>query len=82
MKSRNTIQSTPLNKTNRSQLSESYFLELDNYLDEVSNGPYHLGNPKIAQIVYDSIIYRDTKCYKLVCFCIMSNHVHMIIYKL
>ena len=61
---------------------ENYFFAIDEYLDSNPNGPYHLANPEIAQLVYDSIMFRDGKDYKLVCFCIMSNHVHLVIYKL
>lgn len=66
----------------KAKKQEGYFLDFDNYLDSNPNGPYHLADNEIAKLVYDSIIYRDGKDYKLVCFCIMSNHVHMIIYKL
>ncbi|MDA3893381.1 MAG: hypothetical protein PF517_17090 [Salinivirgaceae bacterium] len=61
---------------------ENYFQALDDYLDSNLNSPYHLSIPNIDKLVSDSIKYRDGKDYKLVCFCIMSNHVHMIIYKL
>lgn len=62
--------------------NELFFDQMDSYLDKEINGPYHLSNPNIAKIVSDSILYRDGKDYKLVCLCIMSNHLHMIIYKL
>lgn len=66
----------------KNQQQENYFEAIDSYLDSKSNGPYHLAKPEIAQLVYDSIKFRDARDYKLVCFCIMSNHVHLIIYKL
>jgi REP element-mobilizing transposase RayT len=61
---------------------DDYFLAFDDFLDTNPNGPYYLAIPEIARLVGDSITYRDGKDYKLVCYCIMSNHVHMIIYKL
>ena len=75
------ISGQPIKDLKQAQ-QENYFLAIDDYLDNNPNSPYHLANPEIAQLVYDSIIFRDGKDYKLVCFCIMSNHVHMIIYKL
>ncbi|MBI9069537.1 MAG: transposase [Salinivirgaceae bacterium] len=61
---------------------ENYFIAIDEYLDSNANDTYHLAKPEIAQLVYDSIKFRDNRDYKLVCFSIMSNHVHMLIYKL
>jgi hypothetical protein len=61
---------------------DDYFLAFDDFLDTNPNGPYYLAIPEIAKLVRDSMTYRDGKDYKLVCYCIMSNHVHMIIYKL
>ncbi len=72
------------NKTNKSklELQDNYFLALDEYLDNNENEPYYLANPDIAKLVTESIHYRDGKDYKLVCYIIMSNHVHLIIYNL
>lgn len=61
---------------------ENYFEALDCYLDANPNGPYYLSDNRIADIVKESIHYRDKKIYSLICYCIMSNHVHLIIYKL
>lgn len=36
----------------------------------------------IANIVEDSMLFLDNKDYNLICYCVMSNHVHVIIYNL
>lgn len=70
------------NAVSNNAKSEAYIDTIDDFLDKAVNGPYHLSKPEIAELVVSSIKYRDGKDYKLVCYCIMSNHVHMIIYKL
>ena len=69
-------------KSLKQEQQEDYFLAFDAYLDNNMNAPYYLSKPEIAQLVSDSLHFRDGRDYKLVCFCIMSNHVHMIIYNL
>lgn len=47
-------------------------------LDRSEYGPKWLSQNEIANLVADSIKYRDKKDYDLYCFCIMSNHVHLV----
>jgi len=75
------ISGLPIKQLKQNQ-QEEYFMALDDFLNTNQKGPYYLAKPEIANLVYDSITYRDGKEYELVCFCIMSNHVHMVIYKL
>jgi len=58
-----------------------YFDKFDALLDNPSTGPTYLADKKIAAIVKDAIHFLDDKDYKLICYTIMSNHVHMINYK-
>jgi putative transposase len=48
-------------------------------LDHVSSGPRWLAQPQIAEIVSEALHYRDGKEYELLAYCIMPNHVHMVI---
>ena len=66
----------------KQEQQEDYFLAFDEYLDNNLNAPYYLSKQEIARLVSDSLHFRDGRDHKLVCFCIMSNHVHMIIYNL
>lgn len=61
---------------------ENYFEQLDNYLDTNENGPYFMAEEQIAKIIKEALHYRDGEDYKLICYCIMSNHLHFIIYNL
>ena len=55
------------------------FIEMaDKYLDSSKRIDY-LKNPSIAKIVKDSLHFFDSKYFKLIAYCIMSNHVHVIV---
>jgi REP-associated tyrosine transposase len=55
-----------------------WFGKFDDYLDRVLCGNTFLKNEPIADLVAESIHYRDGKVYDLVVFCIMPNHVHLV----
>ena len=57
---------------------KQYFRKFDNLLDGSQTGPLWLKEEPIANIIYESIIYRDKKKYDLHCFTIMPNHVHVV----
>lgn len=49
---------------------------IENYLDR-GYGCCALKTPQVAQIVEDALIYFDDHRYKLLAWCIIPNHVHM-----
>src|SRR3989442_1085330 len=53
-------------------------LKYNELLDGRNHGPKHLANSNAAEIVRSTLNYPDGKEYKLICFCIMPNHVHLI----
>ncbi len=55
-----------------------YFTKFDNYLDTCST-PNWLLNPKIAKLVENTIHFHDNGKYLAIAFCIMPNHVHLIL---
>lgn len=55
-----------------------YFGQFDEWLDHASTGPHWLKEERIARIVGDKIHELDGKNYKLIAYCIMSNHVHLL----
>ena len=57
----------------------AWFGKFDEYLDRVLSGEAFLKNEQVANLIAKSIHYRDGKVYDLVAFCIMPNHVHLII---
>ncbi|HCL00114.1 MAG TPA: hypothetical protein DHW42_08435 [Candidatus Marinimicrobia bacterium] len=55
------------------------FYFVDNYLGLCKNGPKYLSDPNIAQVVKDSLFFMNKEQYELYCFCVMPNHVHILI---
>ncbi len=51
----------------------------DNYLHMSNTGPHYLKDPEIANMVCDAIHFHDEKMYKLFAYCVMSNHVHIVL---
>jgi len=56
-----------------------YFVRFDDFLDNPQNGPYWLKQVEIADVVTEALHFRDKLDYKLVVYCLMSNHVHFVI---
>lgn len=56
-----------------------YFRCSDKFLDSNPNGPYWLANKAIAGIVFQSLLFNHGRHYTLHAFCIMSNHVHVLL---
>ena len=50
----------------------------DSLLDTAATGPQWLNDQRVAQVVSDSLHFRDEEVYNLDCFCIMPNHVHTV----
>ena len=69
------------NKLTYDQVCKFEFLLFDLYDQYLSKNvsPYWLMQPDLADIVFDSLIFGNTKFYKLHCFCIMPNHVHVLL---
>lgn len=61
------------------QTNSSFFQLYDNLLESTMKGPHHLKNPRIARLVQQELHRFDGELYDLICYCIMSNHVHILI---
>jgi REP element-mobilizing transposase RayT len=55
-----------------------FFDEWDNALETSETGVQYLADPRIAEIVSQSLHYRDGKVYELISFCVMPNHLHIV----
>lgn len=55
-----------------------YFGKFDKLLDNAGYGPTWLKNYQVAQKVKDTLHDFDKKNYNLICYTIMSNHVHQV----
>jgi REP element-mobilizing transposase RayT len=60
------------------RLQRRHFGRWDGYLDRAASGPTWLKQARIAKLVSESLSYRDGRVYGLDAFCIMPNHVHMV----
>ncbi|WP_442753879.1 transposase [Methylocystis sp. JAN1] len=52
--------------------------EIDAVLDRCCYGPQPLGDPDAALIVQNALLYFDGVKYRLVAWCVMPNHVHIV----
>ena len=63
-----------LDKTNR-----IFFKKYDEILHHEQSGNHYLKNKRLAKIVADALHYWDNKRMELIAYCIMSNHVHLVL---
>ena len=75
-----------LNEQNRADLADElykeqrrYFARIERTLDAGQYGPDWLGIPAVAELVANRISEADGKAYELLAYCIMSNHVHLVV---
>lgn len=71
--------STDLQKQELYKEQKRYFAKIDTYLDKACSGNTWLKEKEIAQMVADATSFRDKKQYNLIAYCIMPNHVHLLI---
>ncbi|MCS7035366.1 MAG: transposase [Saprospiraceae bacterium] len=56
-----------------------YFGRYDALLDGLQYGPDYLRNPEVAEIIRQELHHFDGELYTLQAYCIMPNHVHILI---
>ena len=66
-----------LSLIDRQEISRLYSLRVDHYLD-AGSGECELRDPRAARIVVDALRFFDETRYQLKSFCVMPNHVHVI----
>ena len=60
-------------------LKFSFLEKCEALMDEETYGEYWLKDPCIAEILENKLHQLDGEMYRLLCYCIMSNHVHLVI---
>jgi putative transposase len=60
------------------QHKKRHFARFDKLLDNADHAPRWLENAVVARIVSDAIHFRDGREYELLTYCIMPNHVHLV----
>ena len=63
----------------RYEIQKKYFGHYDKWLDRCQHGHDWLKQENIAQIVADEIHRADSHHYELYAYCIMPNHIHLLI---
>ena len=56
-----------------------YFGRFDDLLARAEYGPTWLRKPEVASLVAQSLHYFDGKSYELLAYCLMPNHVHLVV---
>ena len=57
---------------------EQLFKKFDAILDASIYGPTYLKTPEIAEVNKYALHFADDKDYRLICYTIMSNHIHLL----
>jgi REP element-mobilizing transposase RayT len=60
------------------QEQQKTFKRYDSLLDKLQNEIQYLSQPEILEICKSSLHFYDDKEYKLICYCIISNHIHIV----
>jgi REP element-mobilizing transposase RayT len=71
--------SDPKERAKRAYLEQRrLFGRWDTVLDTATSGPFWLGESIIAELMVETLHYRNGRVYDLDAFCIMPNHVHVV----
>ena len=73
------IKSNHFNKKTALKERLKLIYKYDNYIHDSSTGPHYMKNPVVTKMVCDAIHFHDDKLYELITFCVMSNHVHLLL---
>lgn len=76
---RKTVTEETTRKVELYKIQKRYFAKFDSYLHQCLNGVQYLAIEAIAEVLVEALHYRDTKYYQLHAFCIMPNHVHVLL---
>ena len=57
-----------------------FFRTFDAVLDQAQHGPCYLNRPAEAAIVQAALHYADGVGYELLAYCLMPNHVHLVVH--
>ncbi len=60
------------------EFRREWLREFEDRLHSEETGPTWLKQPEVAQLVADSLHYRDGKEFRLDAYCVMANHVHTV----
>ncbi len=61
------------------QFRREWFAAFEEHLHQATTGPHWLREEAIAQIIVESLHFFDQQKYCLRAYCVMSNHVHVVL---
>jgi REP element-mobilizing transposase RayT len=67
-----------LSSDERNRLARLSTARIEQYLDKGS-GACHLRNPAIAKVVSEALLHFHERRYRLLAWCVMPNHVHVVV---
>jgi len=67
-----------LPENQRESAHQAWFVQYDDYLDKALHGNIYLKHEQVADLIAESIRFRDGNVYDLISYCIMLNHVHLV----
>ena len=70
--------SQPRGTPEREDFNRRWFAQFEDILHKAETGPTWLRDARIAEIVADSLRYRDGRVYDLLAYSVMSNHAHTV----
>jgi len=69
----------PVRRSERyTEYQEKAFARFESFLDTLGTGPFWLKEPVVAGIVSDALHRTFTPPHDLICFCLMTNHIHIL----
>jgi REP element-mobilizing transposase RayT len=72
-------QGRPLSDVEENRLYQLYSEKVESYLD-AGHGMCELQHDELAKMTQDTLFHFDGKRYDLLAWCIMPNHVHVVVY--
>jgi len=72
-------QQTQASMDAQSEIKEQNFIHYDEWLDKCTSGPRWPENEEVVLTVNKKILEMSNNRYRLFAYCIMSNHVHLLI---
>jgi len=62
----------------KQRLAKLFSVRIERYLDSGA-GSCVLGGPQVARLVADALLHFDAQRYRLLAWCVMPNHVHVVL---
>jgi REP element-mobilizing transposase RayT len=79
LEKRNEAMRQPLSKEDQERLAYLFSERVEAHLD-AGHGASWIRDPRVAKLVQDALLFFDGVRYTLLCWCVMPNHVHVVVH--